>query len=916
MLAPFYFSISFGIAIFFMASSSVQAQNFVLPAGLQASWCSTSWSVSGSTYTCTGGSGKVTFPDNAVISSGSAVVFLANAGFELNNAKLGSVDSKISLRAPNGGGHVESAAGAEVSGYIETLGTVDLIDTKVGEHITANGNIEISGGSVKLKVTSTNNKVIAEGADLLGGALGHSGITIVGGNISGDFTAHSNVITLTDVTMSSGNIDAGGNNIKVSGGSLKANITDANNVEIIDGASVTGNVQARYTVKLKDSEVRGDIYGRSGYDLQNVDLRESFVYGSVTVGDSWQTITGDNISRIYVSCIYGSVNPASLCEGGGIPPDPVEPAECKVELQVGHMVAGTEQKAMVVIKDQAECKRPAKLDFVFDYKRPEDPPVKANIFLNGVVMENKRGVASLDFAGGNEAFLDIQYDEVGELSLRIDAEDQAEKLFVSRPARLSLSAPNAPSCNPKEPFDVGDCPTKFKAAGEPFDIEIRAFNAKNEEVENFEHVLELQVMSVGEDKFYPRDGQEPKVASKPSEQFKRNLTDKDITPKPYINDVGIVKVEAVVKNYLDSGYEVSGKSEFIGRFVPAWLEVNATLSQDVGCTHPSLSAENFIYQGQPTSLTGTLEVQGFNKIGVLTKNYKGDFWRFSGKLKANVEDGQELKRYDFRQIFVTPGQESASIDRISSPPIFKEKPDSAAFHLSNENNEFISTHNYNYARSAIPSDRDNPFRLELVIEGWHDLDDVYFKTTGEPPESGWGAAAPSVPVSVLIANSEFRLGRIRTENVIHTGLGGSPVTVDVPLLLEHWKSGRFEADTDGCTDIESALVSNTGNVKQEEVEQADFSSSPPVESVWARFSTEEDSLRGTANLKHLLTKKDEVEKPYWLCQEGIPVQGGICTYSKNEAGAVEEVRADATVTFGIYQGPKPLIFRRELYRGM
>lgn len=877
--------------IIVLVPSVALAESFSLPSDLKTTWCSTGWVISGSTYTCSG-NGKVTFPSDAIISTSNNIVIVANAGFEVNNARLGGAGFSISLRAPNGGGHVKSAIGAEVSGYIETDATVELNGTMVGGYIKAKGNVNISGGSVEGRVTSTNNSVFTENTTLLDGATAHSGMSIKGNGdtkIKGDFV----------FTALNGSVFEG---IKMESGSI---------------GTASSAVFTNSSIGTPSSSVAVRVNGEAKVQLNN-----TTIYGEVHVPDWGLTnilIRGDSNSHIYGDCARFSggarplSDPARLCDGSAVPPDPVEPDECDVELIVNHMVAGTTQPAKIVIRDEnKECKRPDSLEFVFYYKDPPDPPappVKAGLFLNGgdslEAGVNKRVV--LNFSEDNEASLHIEYDEVGRLMLGIHGAGQDPKEFVSRPAFLQVRATGASTCNPDpDPIGCG----KYKAAGESFDLEVKAFNTKNKEVGNFEHGLILEIMKEGEDKFYPRDGQEPKIQQA---AYRRELTDEKITPQLNISEVGIVKIQATAKDYLSSGYDVFGVSDWVGRFFPAWLELGAEPSQNIGCPHPSAPTENFTYQGQPIYLEGKLNVQGFNKSGGPTHNYIGDFWRFSGELRANVEERKNLKSYDFRQIFVALGQESASTDRVTSPPIFKAKPDSAAFHLTNEEGEFISTYNYSYARPAIPSDRDNPFRLELVVKDWHDLDDVYFRTAGEPPASGWGAGAPSMPVSALIANSEFRLGRIRTENAIHTGLGESPVTVDVPLFLEHWEGGRFETAADGCTDIKSVVVSHTGNLKPEEPEQVDFSSDPPVESVGVSFKIEEDSLRGTANLKHLLTK-DAVEKPHWLCQEGMPVQGGVCTYSRNGAGAVEEVRADATVTFGIYKGSKPLIFRREVYR--
>jgi len=72
----------------------------------------------------------------------------------------------------------------------------------------------------------------------------------------------------------------------------------------------------------------------------------------------------------------------------------------------------------------------------------------------------------------------------------------------------------------------------------------------------------------------------------------------------------------------------------------------------------------------------------------------------------------------------------------------------------------------------------------------------------------------------------------------------------------------------------------------------------------------EDRFDGSALIEHLI--ESPVGTPFWLCQSHEPGLGGICGYVENEEG--NSARAAAQVTFGIHKGPKPLIFRRELYR--
>ncbi len=892
---------------------------------------SNSWSISGSTYTC---SASVSFVAGDEYVANSPITLRADAGITLSGNKIGSVASPIALQTTYGtlnatagssvvyGGLTTGSgslvlAGVSLIGNVQTGGTVTIDNSTLSGAVngsgqgtirnssvsgavafnngltgvnavfsstltSTNGSVNLSGGSVAGLVNVACCKVtISQGAVISNGILaGNNGIDIRNSTVSGDLKAGNNPIVMVNVNMTSGTISPGNNSLTITGGIVTADVTNAHRVFISDNAVVTGDVLARYEVSVSDSKVVGNIATVVGHDgLHHVYLNNSEVYGNVTVRDDWGTINGDESSRIYGVCTYKMVDPISLCEAGG-GPGPIELVECKVELEVEHMVAGVQQEAKIVIKDQAECKKPAKLDFIFDYKRPEDPPADLNIFLNGRELKNKeKETVILDFSGSNVAPLNIQYDEVGELSLRIDAEGQREKLFVSRPARLTLSA-DEPSCNPQNAFDEGNCP-KFKEAGELFDLEVSAFNAKDDEVENFEHVLMLKVMSEGEDRFYPREGKEPKVTKKVSEQFERHLRNKDITPQVAINDVGIVKIEAVVEDYLGSGHKVSGKSEFIGRFVPAWLEVtaNAPMLQP-NCVTDSQSQTGFSYQGQAINfaVAPMLTITGKNRDNETTFNYEhGDFWRWQsssfthdpefGSEDANIHDNVRLS-----------GNPNFTVDTNDLPL------DDGARDVT------IRGQALTYVRNLYaPLASDAAFRPYLALRfPLTDQDEVCYRPDGGSDCEEYVLDNISFPE----ANSQIRLGRAVLENAN----GSELAPLNMPLVIESWQGDYFaRTSDDSCTIFPEEPVPDlsdyTDNLSAGETTAS-------MEGVGANRFVEltapglgnEGSVRVTPTVPELLR------------------------YDWDGSGSFQN--PNGLATFGIYKGTKPLIFRREIYRGM
>ena len=341
-------------ALLWLLAGSAWATAYSLPAATFAA-CSGTWI--SSSNTCQNKSksenGKVTLQVGDTVIANQSLTIYADGGFELKgNNTLGSSSASVSLQTDYGliviaagstiygslisGSGTQSLSGVQVNGSVSGNGSATFTNSSIAGTVTMKNGLTASGTTFSSTLTSTNGAVslsggsvaglvnvgccqvtVSGGATISNGILaGNNGITISDSTVSGALNAGNNPIKLTNVTMTSGSINPGSNNVTISGGNITASITDANNVYIQQGATVTGDVQARYTVTLSASTLTGDIYGSAGYTLQNVYLNQSStIYGDVTVGTSWQTIEGDNsANHIYGVCTYAKVNPASLCQ--------------------------------------------------------------------------------------------------------------------------------------------------------------------------------------------------------------------------------------------------------------------------------------------------------------------------------------------------------------------------------------------------------------------------------------------------------------------------------------------------------------------------------------------------------------------------------------------------------------------------
>lgn len=215
--------------------------------------CSTSWSKSGSTYTCIS-NGRVTLASGDRITSYSNASIWASNGFTISgNNTVGTSTNSITLVSSYGTidisnatiyGSLQSTSGditlssSTLTGNITSNGTTNLTNSIIGGNVSSqngittnntdidgtvtssNGNVVLVGGTIYGKVTTSSNTITATGTNLLGGATAQSGISISDGTISGAFSLTSNnTFSLTNVIMPSGSISSA-QNIVISNSNL------------------------------------------------------------------------------------------------------------------------------------------------------------------------------------------------------------------------------------------------------------------------------------------------------------------------------------------------------------------------------------------------------------------------------------------------------------------------------------------------------------------------------------------------------------------------------------------------------------------------------------------------------------------------------------------------------------------------
>lgn len=375
-----------------------------------------------------------------------------------------------------------------------------------------------------------------------------------------------------------------------------------------------------------------------------------------------------------------------------------------------------------------------------------------------------------------------------------------------------------------------------------------------------------------------------------------------------VDEVGIFTVVATPPSYLgsDMGHALS-RSAAVGRFVPAYLEVEGTVPQLAAdsCSDPT-SGLGFAYQGQPIEFAESpaFTVTGMNRSGGITHNYdRGGFWKLDSGFVHDYRFGSnDLAVHD---------NERLSVSGSFTPEVSGDDDGDGARTYRLEGESLI------YARSTgEPLASDAPFTpyldLTLAADQLQDRDGVCYTAGDRTP----GAPCRGFAVEnfgFASAASEIRLGRVRLENVIAPDVaaaGASHPQAQLPLQIEHWGSSGFQAAADTCTTVEELPAQRrySGNLSGVEV-GSHAGGFVPVEALAGSGGRLDGSVTLSFDLKSV---SGGVALPAsWLCLPSATdalASGGVCSsYSGGARGA-------ASATFGIYRGPAPLIFRRELYR--
>ena len=569
------------------------------------------------------------------------------------------------------------------------------------------------------------------------------------------------------------------------------------------------------------------------------------------------------------------------------------------DMQAGRVQAGVPMRAVIDVGDEGSPRcEPAFTDstrevrFWSSFVTPSvselsdsSKPVQVNAESVGQNFAEARPLA-LRFDQNGATSLDVNYAEAGRMLLNAYYPGSAEE-GDSGPMSGSddfVSAPAGFCIEPSQTCSAGDSSCDvFRKVGQAFSTTIRpvAWRADGElckasTTRNYrQDQLQLRpvvlapspvVGGVAGQVLTPVDGSYDHLPSGSPANW-----DGTIVEDVALSEVGVFRLRVEPPPYLGVAVPASDSAP-IGRFIPRYLKASIEGALKAGCGV-------FSYQDQPVAVTTppALTITGYGVADgaeYRTENYDFDgFWGFaSSPVPSWLAAGGNLD--------LTP-----RLDQGKGMPealTWQSIKDLVPSQSGDNDGDGQRTYTWDagwlrYLRAEQPDADDHPFQmlLRFTAQELTDRDGVCNGSTCQDSE-------------VVLEQSEFRLGRLRIGN----GHGSELQHLSLPWVIETWRASNIflpeAGDTCSAPIWGSAQAfEQVGNLASQSLQIEGGQTGYEGSLVIGKPEATGEARIGFPNV------------PEWLWYDwqgkGLEASRGLAS-------------------FGIYLGPKPLIFRREVYR--
>ena len=509
--------------------------------------------------------------------------------------------------------------------------------------------------------------------------------------------------------------------------------------------------------------------------------------------------------------------------------------------------------------------------FSFSYTNPATGSITPLLDTTAMASAGSTQTRTINFNSSAAANLPFSYDDAGQLSLTVT--DQGANGLTSAtvntivtPAQLLVFTNdiNNACAGP----DYASC-TAFKTAGIPgdvsseFDLTVSGACADDTVTPNFE----LSGIGLSANLIAPAAGTNGSVGVSSVDITANGTT----TVSQTISEVGVFSITATPASYLGQSIPAATSSN-IGRFTPARFLIsdNSPMLDDATC--------DFTYQDQDTGfapgLAPEITVTAVNSNDITTLNYGGDgvanndFWKFnSADYSARVYSNQ-----------ATPY--SGSITATLNAVVIAGETDYDGTHSISFNNDTIT---HNKAAATPQNTNDAPFDAELVLslssDSLTDTDNIFYDSDSNSVADDYQATT--------IDGTNIRWGRWSLEN----GFGSELRDISMNLTAQYFNGTQFvTASSDNCTSTVVIALSNY--IDNLSIGETTVSQTAITGGI-IPISLSAPGAGNTGSVSLTITT------PSWL------------TYDYDGDAVAENVLA--TATFGIYQGRRPIIIRRQTY---
>lgn len=569
------------------------------------------------------------------------------------------------------------------------------------------------------------------------------------------------------------------------------------------------------------------------------------------------------------------------------------------DMQAGRVQSGVPMRAVIDVGDEGSPRcEPAFTDstrevrFWSSFVTPSvselsdsSKPVQVNAESVGQNLAEARPLA-LRFDQNGATSLDVNYAEAGRMLLNAYYPGSAEEGdsgpmsgsddFVSTPAGFCIE--------PSQTCSAGDSSCDvFRKVGQAFSTTIRpvAWRADGElckasTTRNYrQDQLQLRpvvlapspvVGGVAGQVLTPVDGSYDHLPSGSPANW-----DGTIVEDVALSEVGVFRLRVEPPPYLGVAVPASDSAP-IGRFIPRYLKASIEGALNAGCGV-------FSYQDQPVAVTTppALTITGYGVADgaeYRTENYDFDgFWGFaSSPVPSWLAAGGNLD--------LTP-----RLDQGRGMPealTWQSIKDLVPSQSGDNDGDGQRTYTWDagwlrYLRAEQPDADDHPFQmlLRFTAQELTDRDGVCNGSTCQDSE-------------VVLEQSEFRLGRLRIGN----GHGSELQDLSLPWVIETWRASDIFLPEAGDTCSapiwgNAQAFEQVGNLASQSLQIEGGQTGYEGSLVIGKPEATGEARIGFPNV------------PEWLWYDwqgkGLEASRGLAS-------------------FGIYLGPKPLIFRREVYR--